>query len=49
MSAIGFCLLSSNQNPSLAGLLLAYALNLSDDIISLTFSWAYLEAKMISV
>lgn len=47
--AIGFCLLGSTTDPSLAGLLLAYALNLSDDIISLTFSWANLETRMISV
>jgi ABC-type multidrug transport system fused ATPase/permease subunit len=33
----------------LAGLLLSYAFNLNDDIISLTFSWANLETRMISV
>lgn len=31
------------------GLLLSYAFNLNDDIISLTFSWANLETRMVSV
>ena len=31
------------------GILLAYAFNLNDEIISLTFSWTNLETKMISI
>jgi len=49
MSAIGYCIFSSNENPSLAGLLLTYALTLSDDIIDSIFSFTNLENRMISV
>jgi hypothetical protein len=49
MTAIGYCMFSSNENPSLAGLLLTYALTLADDIIDTVFSITYLETKMISV
>jgi hypothetical protein len=49
MTAIGYCMLSDNENPSLAGLLLAYSLTLSDDIIDTIFSFTYLETKMVSV
>lgn len=41
MAAIGYCILSTNDNPSLAGLLMNYALNLSSDIIGFTLSFAY--------
>lgn len=41
MTAIAFCMLSSNDTASLAGLLMNYALSLSDDIINVTLSWAY--------
>jgi ABC-type multidrug transport system fused ATPase/permease subunit len=40
---------NSEIDPALVGLLLSYAFNLNDDIISLTFSWANLETRMISV
>jgi hypothetical protein len=49
MTAIGYCMLSDNENPSLAGLLLTYSLTLSDDIIDTIFSFTYLETKMVSV
>jgi hypothetical protein len=49
MSAIGYCMFSHNENSALAGLLLTYALGLSDDIIDTIFSFTYLEAKMVSV
>ena len=49
MSAVGYCLLSSNNNASLAGLLMTYALSLSDDILFLTFTYAYFETKIISL
>jgi hypothetical protein len=41
MFAIGFSILSSNDNASLAGLLMNFALGLSDDITGVVFSWAY--------
>lgn len=49
MTAIGYCMFSSNQNPSLAGLLLSYALTLADDIIDTMFSFTSLESRMVSV
>lgn len=47
MSAIGYCILSSNENPSLAGLLLTYALTLNEDITGFIFSLAGVETKMV--
>jgi hypothetical protein len=41
MTAIGYCILSDNDNASLAGLLMNYALNLSDDIIGVTQTFAF--------
>ena len=41
MTAIGYCILSSNDNPSLAGLLMNYAINLSGDISYLILSFSY--------
>jgi hypothetical protein len=38
MTAIAFCMFSSNENSSLTGLLLSYALTLADDIINTMFS-----------
>jgi len=49
MAAIGYCILSENENASLAGLLMNYALNLSDDIIGTTQTFAYFETKIISL
>ena len=49
MTAIGYCMFSENNNPSLAGLLLSYALTLADDIIDTMFSFTSLEARMVSV
>jgi len=42
MTAIGYCMFSANENSSLAGLLLTYALTLADDIIDTIFSFTYL-------
>ena len=49
MSAIGYSILSNNQNAALLGLLLTYAMNLNEDIINSIFSYAYMETKMVSV
>lgn len=49
MSALAFSILSDNENASLIGLLLTYANQLSDDIVSFAFSYANLELRMISV
>jgi Na+(H+)/acetate symporter ActP len=40
---------SSNENSSLAGLLLTYALTLSDDIIDTMFALTSVETRMVSV
>jgi hypothetical protein len=40
MTAIGYCILSSNDNPSLAGLLMNYAVGLSTDIIYVILTFA---------
>lgn len=47
MSAIGYCILSSNENASLAGLLMNYALSLSSDIIGFIMSIATFETKIV--
>jgi ABC-type multidrug transport system fused ATPase/permease subunit len=49
MAAIGYCLLSSNTNASLVGLLMNYAINLSSDIIEFTDSVTGFQAKIISL
>ena len=49
MFAIGYSILSPNDNASLAGLLMNFALGLSDDITGVVFSWAYFEAKMVTL
>jgi ATP-binding cassette subfamily C (CFTR/MRP) protein 2 len=49
MSAIGYCILSNNDNPSLAGLLMNYAINLSSDIIYFIMSVANFETKIVSL
>jgi len=49
MTAIAYCMFSENENPSLAGLLLTYALTLADDIIDTMFCFTSLESKMVSV
>lgn len=41
MSAIGYSILSNNENASLLGLLLTYAMNLNGDIINTIFSVSY--------
>ena len=38
MPCIAYCLLGSNENPSLIGLLMVYALTLSDQIIWITLN-----------
>jgi hypothetical protein len=40
MTAIGYCILGPIEDSSLTGLLLAYALTLGDDMISVTFSFS---------
>lgn len=47
--SIGFALINTSISPALIGLLLSYAFTLNDDIISLTFSWANLETRLVSV
>lgn len=47
--SIGWAMLDSSISPALVGLLLSYAFTLNDDIISLTFSWANLETRLVSV
>ena len=49
MTALGYSILSGNENGSLAGLLLTYSGMLNDDIIGFAFSYAYVELKMISI
>lgn len=49
MTAIAYSLFSGNENAALLGLLLTYAMNLNEDLISVIFSYAYLETKMVSV
>ena len=49
MTAIGYCILSSNDNPSLAGLLMNYAIGLSTDIIYFIMSVANFETKIVSL
>ena len=49
MTAVGYCILSSNGNASLAGLLMNYALNASSDIIYTILSAAYFETKIVSL
>lgn len=49
MSALAYCILSNNENASLAGLLLTYAGLLNDDIIGTAYNYAKMELKMISV
>ena len=49
MASIGYCLLSDNTNASLAGLLMNYAINLSNDIIVFTNSVTQFESKIISL
>lgn len=47
--SIGWAMLDTSISPALVGLLLSYAFTLNDDIISLTFSWANLETRLVSV
>lgn len=53
ISAIGYCILASKYSDaisgSMAGLLLAYAFTIDDNVIGLTYSLATLETKMISI
>jgi ATP-binding cassette subfamily C (CFTR/MRP) protein 1 len=49
MPCIGYCMLSNNTNPSLMGLLMVYALSLSDCMVSMTLSSAYFETKLVSL
>ena len=49
MGSIGYCLLSSNTNASLAGLLMNYAINLSSDINTTTNNITQFESKIVSL
>jgi len=49
MASIGYCLLSANSNPALAGLLMTYALTLSSDITKTTDRITLFESKLISL
>jgi len=42
-------MLSNNTNPALMGLLMVYALSLSDCMISLTLASANFESKLVSL
>ena len=49
ITAIGYLLFSGNENASLLGLLLAYAMNLNENILLVLFNFADLEIHMISL
>lgn len=49
MVAIAYSIFGENSSSSLAGLLLTYALTLSDEVTGVMFSLATLETKMVSV
>jgi len=49
ITAITFAIFSSNTNPSMAGLLLAYSFSIDENVINLVYSLAFLETKMVSV
>jgi len=49
MASIGYCMLSSNTNAALAGLLMNYAINLSSDIIEFTDSVTRFQAQLIAL
>jgi hypothetical protein len=40
---------NNSSNPSLVGLLMVYALSLSDSMIDLTLASAFFETKLISI
>ena len=47
--SIGYCIFSDNTNASLTGLLMNYAINLSNDIIIFTNSVTQFESKIVSL
>ena len=49
MPCIAYCMFSNSSNPSLVGLLMVYALSLSDSMIDLTLASAFFETKLISI
>jgi hypothetical protein len=49
MPCIAFCMFNNTSNPSLVGLLMVYALSLSDDIIGLVLSLTDFETKLVSL
>jgi hypothetical protein len=49
MPCIAYCMLGNSSNPALMGLLMVYALSLSDCMISLTLSSANFETKLVSL
>jgi len=49
MPCIAYCLLGSNENPSLIGLLMIYAISLSERIMWINYDAAELEVKFVSV
>lgn len=49
MPCIGYCMFSNNSNPALMGLLMVYALSLSDFMINLTMASANFETKLVSL
>jgi hypothetical protein len=49
MPCIAYCMFNNSSNPSLVGLLMVYALSLSDSMIDLTLASAFFETKLISI
>jgi ATP-binding cassette, subfamily C (CFTR/MRP), member 1 len=49
MPCIGYCMFSNNSSPALMGLLMVYALSLSDCMVSLTLASTYFETKLVSL
>lgn len=49
MPCIAYCMFSNSSNPSLVGLLMVYALALSETMTSLSLSSAWFETKLVSM
>lgn len=49
ITAIAFCVIGANDNPSLAGLLFAYSFTIDDYVVSMVYSLSNVETKMVSV
>jgi ABC-type multidrug transport system fused ATPase/permease subunit len=49
MPCIAYCMFSSDTNPSTIGLLMVYALSVSDNVVGIAQSEAGLESKLVSI